>query len=275
MDRGACSSIDARRFKLTIIEGKKHHLRLQSPWKIFGPVEKGEVLFDDRLEAEMPAYYLTNSTAGILAGDLLEGSIRLQENTKAKVLAPSATRVFTMPAGTASQSLTVSLAADSMLLYSAHQLIPYRSARFIQDNDYRLEKGASLAVLEVFVPGRIAGGESFAFQDIRQRTRIFLEDRLVLDDRWVVKDLAPQGCFVSFRTRVVGTLYVAGPLVESLLMERLVDTDPMMGFTRPHPHLLIGRALAVNAQSAENRLKSAFQRMMGRNEQSEFLNTEQ
>jgi Urease accessory protein UreH len=260
MDTVQCNAREANRFRLTVLPGKKHQLTVEAPWKIFGPLENGTPEFIPGWSDRLPSFYLTNSTAGILAGDLLEGEIRLAEKTGINLIAPAATRVFSMPGGKASQRLQFELEPESNLAYYGNQLIPYASADFEQQNDYRLDGSASLMVMEFLTPGRIGTGELFRFKQLRLRNRIFIDKRLVLDDRLYLdtgKCAVSNPGIITPERPIIGTVYLAGRLVERFCLDR-PHQIPNLAFTMPHPNLIVGRAICASLQNAELALRKAI-----------------
>ncbi len=261
MDSNQCATRGRfSRCQLTVLTGGRHRLRFDAPWKVFGPVNGGGTFFTPETFKDVPAYYLSNSTAGILNGDLLEAEITVAPKSSARIIAPAANKVFSMPSGGARQNCCFQIGPGAGLFYYGNQLIPYDKADYHQDYEYHLETGATLVALEFFVPGRLAGGEAFAFSRVKLRSRIFLEGQLVLDDRLYLEHLDTLGRrlpgVIAPETPVIGTCYIAGPLVESL--ENKASNSQKAGFTIPHPGLLVGRVLGSNAQEAESELVKVF-----------------
>jgi urease accessory protein len=267
MDPNQCFA-GASLFKLTITPEGGHRLYSEPPWKLFGPVTHCDSSVFPSWPAGMPIFYLSNMTAGIMAGDKLEGNIHLQKNTAANMIVPAATRVFSMPDGSeAGQNLYFSLAAGSALDYYANQIIPYAGANFSQSNEYWLDLTASLAVMEFFTPGRMASGERFAFYRLQLRNRIFYDNTLILDDRLNIKPTKPNEFtngydgIISIQRPVIGTVYLAGPVTRQIRLEKFPGI-PFTGFTQPHPQLIVGRSIQSSVQEAENTLRGSLKIMI-------------
>lgn len=249
------------RCQLTVLTKGRHQLRLEAPWKVFGPVKGSGTFFSPEIFENVPAYYLSNSTAGILSGDLLEAEINVAPESGAQIIVPAANKVFSMSGGNAGQNCRFRVGSKAGLFYYGNQLIPYAKANYYQNYEYRLEAGATLVALEFFVPGRLAGGEAFAFSRVKLRSRIFLEERLVLDDRLCLEDSDSSGKrlpgVIGLENQVIGACYIAGPLVEAL-GNKVNNCGQKAGFTKPCPGLLVGRVLANNVQEAESALVKIF-----------------
>jgi urease accessory protein len=264
MDSNAGVVGEASCCELTVLDRGRHQLRIESPWKLFGPVINNEDQLKLAAFDNLPTYYLSNSTAGLLAGDRLAANVKLMPGTGAKIIAPAATKVFSMREGYATQNLQFAVGTAATLFYYGNQLIPYAQSDYTQNADYHLETGASLVVMEFLTPGRVAGGEVFAFERLRLRSRIFLNQKLILDDRLSINPnaaggelIAQPGVFNPGRL-VIGTLYLAGRIVAEVTKLDALDRQPGLGFTAPDPELIVGRAIASTVQEAEKALKVIF-----------------
>jgi urease accessory protein len=250
--------------ELTVLDRGRHQLRIESPWKLFGPVINNEDHLKLKVFNNLPTYYLSNSTAGLLAGDRLTVDVKLMPGTGAKIIAPAATKVFSMREGCATQNLRFTVGTDATLFYYGNQLIPYARSNYSQRADYLLESGASLVVMEFFTSGRVAGGEVFAFERLRLRSRIYLNQNLILDDRLFVNPNTADGALIDQPgvlepgRMVIGTLYLAGRIAAEVTKLDALDRQPGLGFTAPAPGLIVGRAVAPTAQKAEKALKVIF-----------------
>lgn len=263
MDSNPCA-VGGRisRCQLKMLAAARYRLRVEAPWKVFGPVRGEGTCFTPESFKDSPAFYLSNSTAGILSGDHLEAEIRIAPGSSARIIVPAANKVFSMPGGSAGQKCSFQIGTGAGLFYYGNQLIPYAKADYYQDYEYRLEPEANLAVLEYFVPGRLAGGESFAFSRIKLRSRIFFGDSLVLDDRLYLEPLDLLGRnstgVITPEAPVIGTCYLAGSLAESVI-DNFHSSRTKTGFTNPCPGLVVGRALGSSVQEVEAELIKIFE----------------
>lgn len=226
--------------------GGPEELYVEAPWKIFGPVGPPGAL---------PTYYVTNVTAGILAGDRLAAQVSLRPGARVRVAAPAATRVHSMGSGqTAHQSLTFHLAPGAYLLYWPHQLIPYAGARYTQETYFHLAPGAGLVAAELLAPGRVGAGEAFRFAALHLLTHLYLDGRLAVADQ---VHLGPE---VALGGRLgvldghthVGTLYLAGAAamvdLDHLVAHLEALPGVLVGVSRPHPQVVVARVLGQGAE---------------------------
>lgn len=128
--------------------------------------------------------YLLNTTAGILEGDQIEISIRLEKGTHAVVTSPAATRVHTMRSGEASQRTALSAGPGAVLEYLAEPLLPYAGAAFHQQTEIVLQGGATLFYTDLLGPGRLGRGESFAYRLYENQLRIVDEEGVLVQERF-------------------------------------------------------------------------------------------
>lgn len=200
-------------------------------------------------EGEGPAHlYLLNATAGILEGDRLEISLRLEKGTHAVVTTPAATRVHPMPSGEARQRTTLCVGPGATLEYLSEPVLPYAGAAFHQETEILLEEGATLFYADVLGPGRLARGESFAYRLYESRLSVADPEGILVQERFRLapseRPLEEIGVMEGFSH--LGTLYLFCPesARKTLLAAfRSVDrVDLFWGAT-----LLSRRGLAVRA----------------------------
>ena len=125
---------------------------------------------------------ILNVGPGIMAGDSFELSLRVERGAKVVIISQSATKLHTMPAGSARQTLKVIVEAGGELEYYPGLVIPYRDAEFVQTTDVVLQQGARFGMLERLSAGRVAFGEAFSFRRLSNRLKIRREERLVYAD---------------------------------------------------------------------------------------------
>lgn len=215
-------------------------IRQQAPLRVIRPFYP---------EGERPAHlYLLNATAGILEGDRLEISLRLEKGTHAVVTTPSATRVHPTPSGEARQRTSLSVGPGATLEYLAEPVLPYAGSAFHQTTEIFLEEEAILFYADLLGPGRLARGESFAYRFYENQLRIVDPEGVVAQERFRLapseRPLAEIGVMEGFSHLGALYLFCPEPAREALLAAfRSVDrVDLFWGAT-----LLSRRGLAVRA----------------------------
>lgn len=107
---------------------------------------------------------LINPTAGLFSGDKLDARIQLAEGASVLLTSPSATRLHTMTRGSSEVVQAFRLGSDSWLEVLPDLLIPQAASHGDILTHIELAPSASLALLDVLAPGRLAHGESLAFR---------------------------------------------------------------------------------------------------------------
>ena len=81
-----------------------------------------------------------------------------------------------------------------MLEWMPETFIPHAGARYHQTTGIHLSPGSSLLFLDWISPGRVATGETFAYQNLRWELDLFSAGRLVVRERF---DLRPDGAHLE------------------------------------------------------------------------------
>lgn len=140
------------------------------------PLVVQRALYLDQALPDMAFIYLANPTAGILQGDQLKVRVKLTPNAKAHLTTQSATKVFAMPDGSASQETELTVEEGAYLEYLPDQVIPFRGARFSQRTSMTVAPDATLIYGEIIAPGRTARGESLAYDCFKSTLSINTSD---------------------------------------------------------------------------------------------------
>jgi urease accessory protein len=115
--------------------------------------------------------------------------VKLEANARAQVTSTGATRVYRCRRAGASQTTLVHIGEGALLEYLPDPVIPFADASFRQVYDFQLDEGAGLVWWETLAAGRIAHGESFAFENftaeisIRGRNRPLVLERYSLSPK--------------------------------------------------------------------------------------------
>ena len=140
------------------------------------PLVVQRALYLDQALPDMAFIYLANPTAGILQGDQLKVGVNVAPNAKAHLTIQSATKVFAMPDGSASQETELTVEKGAYLEYLPDQVIPFRGARFSQKTSITVAPDATLIYREIIAPGRTARGESLAYDCFKSTLSINTAD---------------------------------------------------------------------------------------------------
>jgi urease accessory protein len=159
-----------------------------------------------RNEAGEALVHLHNVSGGIVAGDALRLEVKLERNAQAQVTSTGATRVYRSHRATASQTTTVQIGAGALLEYLPDAIIPFSGSSFRQSSDFELTEGAGLIWWETLAAGRIAHGESFAFENFAAETSIRSPNRPLVLERY---SLSPKLQEMQSPARMGSFLYSA------------------------------------------------------------------
>ncbi|MSQ14622.1 MAG: hypothetical protein EXR50_01990 [Dehalococcoidia bacterium] len=136
------------------------------------PLAVQRALYLDEALPDLAVVFLINTTAGILQGDRLRVAAHVHEGAKALLTSQSATKVYTMPEGEASQHTELVVEPGALLEYLPDPLIPFRGARFTQTSDITVHAGGVLVYSDILSPGRVAHGEALAYSAYRHKLTV-------------------------------------------------------------------------------------------------------
>lgn len=164
--------------------------------------------------------YIMSSSGGILQGDEQKIDITMGKNSVARITNQSATKIYKMEDGYASQYINIHAQEGSYLEFVPHQIIPFKSSRFYQEVNLEVEENAVLVYSEIISAGRIASGEKYDFDICFLRTSAHRKDKMLFTD---VMNLShkdkPKLELVFENKNIFSTLYIIG----SLAIEQIVD----------------------------------------------------
>ncbi len=171
-------------------------------------------------DADVLVVNVVNPTAGLLEGDRVESRISVESGARLLLTTPSASRAHRMRDGHAELVQELSVARDGFLEFWPELFIPQGGTRFRQRTRLRVEEGGELLFFESLAPGRVAFGESFAFQEIAWETDVWHGEAHVARERY---RLAPESESVRTLRGIFPEAYYASGFV---LSPRLTDAHP-------------------------------------------------
>lgn len=109
--------------------------------------------------------HLHNVSGGVLGGDRLDTSVHVGPRARAQLTTTGATRLYRSRAGEcpAHQRTEIYVAENGLLEWLPDPVIPFAGSRSRQETRITLTEGAGLFWWETVAPGRVAYGESFAY----------------------------------------------------------------------------------------------------------------
>ncbi|KAF2112904.1 UreD urease accessory protein-domain-containing protein [Lophiotrema nucula] len=182
--------------------------------------------------------FLLTYGGGIVAGDAIDLTVRLDSGTRLVLLTQGSTKIFKTPdpSVVSRQHMNVHLAPKSALVYLPDPVQPFAQTAFSQSQIYHLEDGeGSLCACDWVTSGRSARGENWDIFDYKSRNEIWRMEakgkkRLLLRDNLILDKHGQTNMALSQRMdgySVFGTLIIRGPLYASLAQFFLDEFEAM------------------------------------------------
>jgi urease accessory protein len=127
------------------------------------PLQVQKVLHPDAAFPGMAWVYVVTVTGGIVQGDRLRTEIVARDGAQVHVTTPAATKLYRCPARASSHDLRISAGPGTYVEYLPGPVIPYRGARFLEDVTLLTDPMATLVFGGILSSGRVAMGESHAY----------------------------------------------------------------------------------------------------------------
>jgi urease accessory protein len=175
--------------------------------------------------------FLLTYGGGIVAGDSIDLSVRLEAGTRLVLLTQGSTKIFktTDPSLVSRQQMRVTIAPNSALVYLPDPVQPFAQTAFSQSQVYVLEnEEGSLCVCDWVTSGRSARGEDWDIYEYKSRNEVWASNkqgdhkskrRLMLRDNVLLDKNGQTGISLSSRMdgySVFGTLIIRGPAFSQL-----------------------------------------------------------
>ena len=125
--------------------------------------------------------YLATYGGGLVGGDQVRVQVEIGPRAAALVSTQASTKVYRSP-HRAGQTLDARVAEDGLLAMLPDPVTCFAGSDYTQEQRIRLERGASLLLVDRLTAGRVDSGERWMFNRYSSRTMIWQCDRLVLHD---------------------------------------------------------------------------------------------
>lgn len=180
-----------------------------------------KAIYPDTSYPHFAHIYMMSSSGGILQGDEQKIDVVMGRNSVARITTQSATKIYKMEGGYASQYINIHNQEGSYLEFIPHQIIPFKSSRFYQEVNFVVEENAVLIYSEIISAGRIAYGEKFDFDLCFLRTSAHRNGQMLFTDVMSLshKDKANLESIFGGKN-IFSTIYIIG---SSIQIERIVD----------------------------------------------------
>lgn len=149
------------------------------------PLRLSPIFRLDSVDKSRAYIYTMNTSPGLLAGDELNISLKLNTNTKLYLTDQAATKVHPMPVveTKATVNYDLELQQQANLEWIPEPVILYTDAALEQSIAIKLDRTAQLFLTEIILPGRLAKGEFYQFKYYDNRFQVTdLTEKLLLID---------------------------------------------------------------------------------------------
>ena len=158
---------------------------------------------------------IVNPTAGFFDGDRLEMNVHVDPGAKLVLSTPSASRVYRTRSGRAAASeQTFRVVGNGSLEWIPEPFIPHAGARYVQRTEIHLDAESSLLLFDWISPGRVAMGETFAYQELRWELDLYLAEQLIARERYGLRpdDNSLEALRARFPAAHYLSVYAAGEM---------------------------------------------------------------
>lgn len=200
---------------------------------------------------------------GVVGGDRLELDLALGADTAVLATTPGAGKWYRangrVAAQASRQQLRLRVGPGAALEWMPQETIFYDDAVVALEHEVDLAAGARYIGSEILCFGRRAAGETFRHGEVRQRTRIRLDGRLV----WWEQGLIHGGDAMRSPLGLAGhsvcaTLIAVGQPVPASLIGALRAADPTIGITQVK-NVFVARHLGEDSEAARACLLRVWQ----------------
>lgn len=224
----------------------------------------GTLSHDPHPDAE--TVYVQSPTGGVAQGDRHTIVIRAESDTIAHVSTQSATKVLSMEHNYAAADFSFTVGSGAHFEYVPDPVILHPDTRFCQDQTLNVTSNSSAIIGDVVVPGRLARGEYFDFEQYVSRLRSYDDDQLLFEDTTHLDPASadPTAPGILGEFNVYGTLYVITSKIDAdalsdALYERMTDCTPRTGVTTiPNGAGIVVRILGHRAGPVTEAIHSAW-----------------
>ncbi len=173
-----------------------------------------KAIYPDPNYPRLAHIYMMSSSGGILEGDEQKIDITLGKDSTTRITNQSATKIYKMEKGYASQYIDIHSEERSYLEFVPHQIIPFKSSRFYQEVNLEVEENAVLIYSEIISAGRLASGEKYDFDLCFLRTYAHRNGQILFTDVMNLDRLGKPNLESVFGGKdVFSTLYIIGSTV--------------------------------------------------------------
>ncbi len=184
----------------------------------FGPLLVQKPLYPEG--REVCQVVIIHPPGGVVGGDELEIVAKVGTSANAQITTPGAAKWYKANGHVSHQNIRLDVGAGGSLEWVPQETIFFDNAHVELDHCVLLEKDASYISCEILCFGRTAFGESFSGGQIRQRTRIHRDGKLVWFEQLRLLGGSPamKASLILADSTVCATLIAVGKAVPGALL---------------------------------------------------------
>lgn len=129
-----------------------------------------------------PCYYLISTGGGFVEGEIYKNNIEVSDGAHVIVRNQTPTYVYKCENGKRTIQNTTVRITNGFLEYLTHEIIPYQYAIYDQNTQIKMDQTSTLVYSDGVTAGWSQDEQIFMFNEVRQKTRIFMEDELIFND---------------------------------------------------------------------------------------------
>jgi len=131
--------------------------------------------------------YLSSFGGGLVAGDKTSLSLRLGADARAFVTTQASTKIYRNPVRRpCGHHLRADLEKGSILVLAPEPIQAFAGSAYQQRQEFHLQPGAGLVMIDWFCSGRVARGERWAFTRLQSSNQFFINGERTLVDSFLL-----------------------------------------------------------------------------------------
>lgn len=191
-------------------------VRASNPMKLLVPQPRGASVWA----------CLGSFGGGFVAGDETSLDVHLGAGSRCFLTTQASTKIYRNPRlRSCGHSMRAVLEEDSLLVLAPDPIQSFAGSTYVQRQEFCLQPGAGLVLLDWFCSGRAARRERWAFTRLQSRNEVFLgQERLLLDSLLLDQTHGPlEGPSRMGRFNCLALLVVTGPMVAKAAARMLAE----------------------------------------------------
>jgi urease accessory protein len=131
---------------------------------------------------------LSNYGGGMLQGDTSTVNVCVESGAKLGVITQGPNRIYKNPSGEdCKTNMTVDVRQNGLLVYAPDPCCMFRDSKYKQTVRINCHSTSDLIWIDLFSAGRSYQGEVWEFDNLRTRTSLYIDDKIVLVDALCMK----------------------------------------------------------------------------------------